>query len=186
MVNAWLMASHVQVQSARVVDDAAELFSVGSIRGFSMARRWAWFRNRVEVRLSVATRADWQAAYSFLRFALQQGFKAYSEDGGVMGPHALTDQAALHKGREQFIVDVGFLQHLVASSGDEGAYLPNGSLRCPSSLRTCHRSRSALRHWTLSRACSKKELRSMRRQDRHPSSRCRPARQRSCGQANPC
>src|SRR5262245_43679649 len=77
--------------------------------------------NRVAVRLSVcASQGDWQAAYAFLRFALQHGFSARSEDGDAMGADVLTDEAALQKGREQFVADVRLLQHFFASSGDEG------------------------------------------------------------------
>jgi hypothetical protein len=133
MLRAWLKASDLPAQFVQSADDTAQVFIAGSsIRGFSVHRRWVWFRNRVEVRLSIgASLADWRAAYSLLGFALQQGFDVRSEDGSSIGADALTDEAALQKGHEQFTLDVGFLRHLTASSGKEGVDLPNSRFAVP-------------------------------------------------------
>jgi hypothetical protein len=133
MASAWLSASRVPAEIVGSRDDSAELFIAGtSIRGFSLNRRWVWFRNRIDLRLSVAaSRGDWQAAFSFVRFAREHGFDVYSEDGVVLRADALGDDAALERGGEQFAQDVGFLLHLTGTSGEGVVELPNARFSVP-------------------------------------------------------
>src|SRR5262249_50700317 len=133
MIKAWLEASRVPAKLVTDQDDTAQLFIPGtSIRGFSLRRRRAWFRNSIELRLSVgASRDDWQAAYSFIRFARDRGFEVRDEDGSVLRSGALTENAASERGRGQFVQDIGFLQTLVTSSDEGVVELPNARFALP-------------------------------------------------------
>ena len=104
MVTAWLTASRVQANSVRLPDGIVEVFVPGiSIRGLVVRRRWAWFIERIELRLSVvASHGDWRAAYSLLRFARQQGFNVRDEDGNTIEDDSLTDEVAILLPRGEF------------------------------------------------------------------------------------
>jgi hypothetical protein len=136
LIAAWLSIARVPIQLFRISDGSRQLFSQGtSIRGVSVHRRWSWFRTLIEVRLSVcASPADWQTAYSFLRFALQEGYDVRSDTSDLMGAEALTDEAATLKGPEQFASDVSFFHRFLASSGDQGLDLPVGRFSIPVTL----------------------------------------------------
>ena len=53
IVNAWLETSD-EVKCLRLPDGILEMFVAGnSIRGFSLRRRWVWFRDQLVIRLNV-------------------------------------------------------------------------------------------------------------------------------------
>jgi hypothetical protein len=133
VVDAWLAASGLDAKPLHLPDDVVEVFIAGiSIRGFSARRRWAWFRNAIELRLNVcASHGDWQAAYSLLRFASQQGFQVRSEDGASMRTDDLSEAKASKESREQFANNVGFLWRFMASSGDNHVSLPTARFSVP-------------------------------------------------------
>ena len=103
-----------------------------SIRGFSLNQQHRFIKHRFELRLSVcASEGDWGAAYSFLRFAQQQGFKVKSEAGDILGANELSRDSASARAIQQFAADVNALKAIASSSGGRPIELPTDSFVVP-------------------------------------------------------
>jgi hypothetical protein len=88
-----------------------------SIRGFSLTCRRKGLRDQIELRLRLCSSSgDWEAAYSFLRFGHDRGFKVRSEDGEGLGYSDLLPGAAIERSKEQFAFDVSALQQMLLTN----------------------------------------------------------------------
>jgi hypothetical protein len=125
LVFAWLTAEQAAAEVFGAQPDFAHVFVPGaSIRGFSLRGWRASLRNRIEVQLNVcASRADWSAAYSFLRFARDRGYTVQSQEG-VLSTASLVEEQALQQARVQFVADVRYLWKMLPSPEDERIELP--------------------------------------------------------------
>lgn len=109
-------------------DDAtAYLFAPGSIRGVVLR----YHGGRVELRLSaLASRLDWQMAFSLMRAALTKGGgQLVRESGEVYGPEDLGKEAASAEAARDFAASAG----MIAAQLREGGELsfPAGSFAVP-------------------------------------------------------